>query len=245
MSAVISDTANNFYIMHPPFNKLKEQKCLETLPKYKLSKALHMSELKENIETHVLLQALVLMHDFFIKINEGSIDIVDDLHFKELIIKKLLNNSFIFEGETQQTLIQWLNITFIAINYSKEDIVELIDELEENNIKTGLLKKMYNLQWWPDKYSLVNRLLDVELEKMKGKSKWQMMRKVTFVIMFMANNYNNSRITDAKEAFKEATEDFERETGMDANYSRFKRTTDRSSSYRHQAETKRKLSNDT
>ncbi len=241
MSAVISDTDNKYYIMHPPYTQLKEQHCLQELPRYKLSKAINRSELKEEIETNVLLQALVLMHDFFIKINEGSIDIVDDIHFKELIINKLLNNSFIFEGETQQTLIQWLNITFIVINYSKEDLAELIEELEEKNLNTSLLKKIYNLQWWPDKYSLVNQLLDVELDKMKSKSKWQMMRKATFVIMFMANNYNNSRITDAKEAFKIATEDFERETGMDANYSRFKRTTDRSSAYRHQAETKRKL----
>jgi hypothetical protein len=187
-----------------------------------------------------MLIALSETNDIFIKINNGSVDILDDEHYKELMLEKIKNNLFLLQGKGISTLIQWLSSSFLFIRYEHSDVQDIISVIEDAGKNPSFVIKLYKRFGRINKESLANKLIDETLDEMKNEGKWGAYRKATFVLFFMSKCYARRRVSEMKEEYEEAIESFERNTGIDANYSPIQRHTDRFTRNQHFISKKKK-----
>lgn len=242
-SAVVATTNGHFYASHFPYTRLVSSEKIDKRP---ISKSFLESDMHSTLFPRVMLQAMSEMNDLFIKINNGSIDILDDAHYKELMLEKIKNNIFLLEGEGRSTIFQWLSLSFLFIQYSKDDVSDILNEIEDAGYNGDFIAPIYKRFGRYKKDSLINKLLDKEVDKMRNEGKWKALRQATFTLCFMTKCYAKSRYSESKKVYEDAIEEFERNTGIDANYSNLQRHTDRFTRNQHfngKRKKKRSLSN--
>jgi hypothetical protein len=208
-----------------------------------ISKPIPEENLPHYLWNRSILMALSEMNDLFIKINNGSIDITDEFHYKELFLEKIRNNSFLFKGEGKTTIINWITISFLFIKFNKPDLIELIDIINESDNDSKFIIPLYKKFGRASKEDIVHKLLDGSLDEIKQEGRWQAIRKATFVLFFMAKCYTKDRISEAKKEYEFAIEEFEKNTGIDANYNSLQRHTDRFTRNQHFNGKKKKQKN--
>lgn len=229
-TAIVATSNGHFYISKFPYNSLT--KC-ESIDKKPISKTFNESDIHSIVFPRAMLIALSEMNDLFVKINNGSIDILDDEHYKELMLEKIKNNIFLLKGEGRPTIIQWLSLSFMLIDYDKNDVDEITDAIESAGHSGSFVSLIYRRFGRYKKDSLVNKIMDKEISKMISEGKWSAFRQAAFVLYFMAKCYSKDRSAEAKKTYDESIEEFEKKTGMDANYSRLQRHTDRFTRNQH------------
>jgi len=228
--AVLATSNGHFYSSQFPYISLRE---VEKVDKSPISKTFQEKEMHDVIFPRAILIMMAEMNDLFIKINNGSIDIIDDAQYKERMLEKIKNNTFLFSGEGRTTIIQWLSLSFLLIKYTKDDVAEIMDVISDAEQNPSFVVKLYKRFGRLNKESFTNKLLDSTLPVMKREKKWGAIRKANFVLCFMAKCYAKDRYSEAKSEYDESIEAFERNTGIDANYSRLQKHTDRFTKNQH------------
>lgn len=236
-SAILATKNGQFYKCEFPYRKLTPASKVETPP---ISKSFDESLLHKKLFPRIMLIALSEANDIFIKINNGSVDILDDEHYKELMLEKIKNNLFLLQGKGMSTLVQWLSTSFLFIKYERSDIQDIVSVIEDAGKNPSFVINLYKRFGRINKTSLVNKLIDETLDEMKDEGKWAAYRKATFVLFFMSKCYDRSRASETKEEYEDAIESFERNTGIDANYNPIQRHTDRFTRNQHFNSKKRK-----
>ncbi len=230
LSAIVATNNGHFYKTQFPYTTHQKTEKIDSPP---ISSSFSEENLHKNIFPRLMLVALSEMNDLFVKINNGSIDILDAEQYKELMLEKIRNNIFLLEVEGKSTLVQWLSLSFICIDYKKDDVSEIIDIIDDASADSRFVLQLYKRFGRFNKEKFTNKLIDEILPTMKEEGKWKALRQATFIIYFMARDYAKDRCSEARSEYESAIEQFERNTGIDANYNSLQRHTDRFTRNQH------------
>ena len=231
-SAILSTSRGEFFSSHYPFSSFSSiEKPNEELPR--ISKLLSKDLCKKELENKLIMLSLAELNDFFIKINNGSVNLNNHYEYKEKLLEKIKNNTFLLGREGKYTLINWLIISFKYIEFDKSEVDEIKEVIQGSSHNPRFVDGLYNKFGKEDKGDLIARIIDNHWDEIKSSEQWNTIRLAAFSIIFLCKCYAKNRADEATKEHGLAIEEFERATGVDANYNPRQRHTDRFSRNQH------------
>lgn len=236
-SAII-ENAGEIYRLSPPYIKKKtvSNNLLES-GLLSQSSAIKKFKTADGARDYLLMQFYFLLtnnlYGNFKKINEGSLDIKSLEELEEKVIQKVDVMSYLKSDNPQLLRSFLVNYWFLfgatsnSVEFAKEFFYDSkIETLIQNDIE------LFSV-WKVDKVALIDEISTQFLPRMKKEKKWKAFKNSTFTL-FLAGKLLGYKNVDALQAtYKEATEEFEINTGLDANHSSFQRHTDRRSRHNY------------
>jgi hypothetical protein len=185
--------------------------------------------------------ALNNFYDILKKINEGSLDIKSKEQVKDKVITKLKTMAFL--KNDNPVLLRYFVHTYWLFFGVEESSDFFIDYFKDTKVEKLILKD-YSLfsKWNTDKIQLINVIERTYLKRMQSEGKWGAYKNASFVLFLLAELHGHKDASAMQSKYKQATNEFEKKTGIDPNQSQFQRHTDRKSKdsyYQHHKDKKK------
>ncbi|MCF2900934.1 hypothetical protein L1267_11015 [Pseudoalteromonas sp. OFAV1] len=218
---------NKQYTVQPPFKKKKVASIEADKEGFRRSFAT-----ANGLRDYLLLQyyflALDGFYDLIKKVNEGSLDIKTTEQLERKVITKLENQKFLLH-ENPLVLRNYMHtyLMFFPANEVQEFCEDYFHGSKIHNLINHDLKLLG--VWNKDKKAFVELLHLTYLPRMKKFKKWQSYMKATFSLWLISVLHGYKDSDALRIEYSDACKEYERNTGLDPNYSRFQKYTDRRS----------------